>query len=93
MRPDARDVDDEMNRERNRLTGAPVRKTNIGRQDTVRQARERLLRGVRVDGAQAAEMAGVERLQQIERFGAAHLADQDAIRPVTQAPRGADPRS
>ena len=33
---------------------------------------------------QAAQVAGVERLQQVERFAAAHLADEDAIGPVPQ---------
>ena len=63
-------------------------KPDVRRQHAVRQARERLLGGVRVNRAQAAEMAGVQRLQQVERLGAAHLADQDAIGPMTE--RGAE---
>ena len=41
-----------------------------------------------VDRADAAGMAGAPGLQQVERFGAAHLADRDAVGP--QAQRGAD---
>ena len=37
-----------------------------------------------MDGAQAAKMARVQRLQQIEGLGAADLTDEDAIRPVPQ---------
>ena len=81
-----------MNRQRNRLARAPVRQADIGRQDAMRQARECLLGGVRVDGAQAAEMARVQRLQQVEGLGAADLADEDAIGPVPQVPREADLR-
>ena len=73
---------------RDGLADAAMRQPHIGGQDTMRQAGERLLGGVRVDGAQAAEMTGVERLQQVERFRATHLANQDAIRPV--AKRGAE---
>ena len=61
-----------------------MRQTDIGRQNAMCQARECLLRRVRVNGAQAAEMARVQRLQQIESFGAADLADENAIRPVPQ---------
>ena len=50
----------------------------------MRQARQGLLGGVCVDRAQTAEMARVQRLQQVERLSAAHLADEDAIRPMTK---------
>jgi hypothetical protein len=46
------------------------------------------MRGTGVDGPDAAGMAGAPGLQQIERFGAAHLADRNAVR--AQAQRGAD---
>ena len=45
-------------------------------------------RGARVDRADAAGMASAPRLQQVQRLGAAHLADRDAVGP--QAQRGAD---
>ena len=72
---------------RNRLPRAPVRQADIGGQDTVCEARECLLRGVRMDGAQAAEMTRVERLQQVEGLGATDLTDEDAIGPVRSAAR------
>ena len=61
-----------------------MRQPDIGGQDTVGQPRERLLGGVRVDRAQAAQVPGVERLEQIEGFGATHFAHQDAIRTMSQ---------
>ena len=44
--------------------------------------------GAGMDGADAAGMAGAPGLEQVERFGAAHLADRDAV--GAQAQRGAD---
>ena len=41
-----------------------------------------------MDGADAAGMAGAPGLEQVERFGAAHLADRDAV--GTQPQRGAN---
>ena len=84
MSANSRDVHDEVNRQRDGFARAPVRQSDVGGQHTVRQAREGLLRGVRVDGAQAAEMPGVQRLQQVERFRATDLADEDAIGPMPQ---------
>ena len=81
---DAGDVRTTVDGQRDRLTRAPMRQADVGGQDAMRQPRQCLLGGVRVNRAQAAEMAGVQRLQQVERFRAAHLADQDPIRPVPQ---------
>src|SRR5262245_43654001 len=61
-----------------------MRKPHIRSANTVRQAGERLLGRIRVNGAQAAEMPGVECLQKVEGFRPANLADEDAIRPVPQ---------
>ena len=63
----ARDVHDQLNRQRNGLPDAAMGQPDVGGQDAVREPRQRLLRGVRVNGAQAAQVAGVERLQQVER--------------------------
>ena len=41
-------------------------------------------RGPGVDRADPARMAGAPGLEQVQRFGAAHLADGDAIRPQPQ---------
>ena len=46
--------------------------------------RERLARAVGVQRAHRAVVAGVHRLQQVERLGSAHLADDDALRPHAQ---------
>ena len=43
-------------------------------------------RVVRVDGGDAARVAGVPGLEQLERRAVAHLADQDAIRAETASP-------
>ena len=37
-----------------------------------------------MDGGERAAVSGVEGLQQVGRFGAAHLADDDVIGPVAQ---------
>ena len=37
-----------------------------------------------VDGGERAAVSGVEGLQQVGRFGAAHFADDDVIGPVPQ---------
>ena len=55
--------------------------------DELLEPAQRAERGAGVDGADAAGMAGAPGLQEIERFGAAHLADRDAV--GTQAQRGA----
>ena len=46
---------------------------------------ERVARRVGVDGRQRAVVTGVHGLQHVERFGAAHLADDDAVGPHAQA--------
>lgn len=44
----------------------------------------RLLGRVRVIGAHVSKVAGVDGLRQVERPRAAHLADQNAVRPASQ---------
>ena len=56
--------------------------------DELLEAAQRAERGAGVDGADAAGMAGAPGLEEIERLGAAHLADRNAI--GAQAQRGAD---
>ena len=51
------------------------------------QARERVARRVGVDRAHGPLDAGVHGLQHVQRFGAAALADDDAVGPHAQ--RGA----
>ena len=49
------------------------------------QTRQGVTRGVGVDGRHRAVVAGVHRLQHVERLGAADLADQDSVRSHSQA--------
>ncbi len=84
MAIDAGDVHDDVNRERDRLADATMRETHVRREHAVRQTREGLLGRVCMDGAGAPEMAGVQRLEEIEGFGAAHFTDEDAVRSVAQ---------
>ena len=53
----------------------------------VSSARQRVARGVRVDGRERAVVAGVHRLEHVERLGAADLADDDPVGPHAQALR------
>ena len=48
---------------------------------TIVSAVQRVARAVRVDGRQAAVVAGVHGLQHVERLFAADLADDDAVGP------------
>ena len=50
----------------------------------VRKARQRSGGVVRVDGGEAAAVAGVERLKQVGGLGPTDLADDDVVRPVAQ---------
>src|SRR5688572_31165698 len=81
-------MNDDVNGERDSLADAVVRQPDICRQYAVRQASERLLGRVRVNRTQAPEMTGVQRLEEVERFGAADFPHENAIRAVTQ--RGAE---
>jgi hypothetical protein len=76
------DMHDEMDRKSNGFANAPVRQSNVRCQYAMGKAREGLFCGVRVNRAETAEVSGVQSLQQVERFGAAHLANEDAIRPM-----------
>ena len=61
----ARQVDDDVDRERDRLADTLVWQTDIGRQDAMDGARQRLFRRIRMNGAETPQMARVERLQQV----------------------------
>ena len=60
------------------------RQAHVAHLHHVLDAGQRVARGVGVDGGHAAVMAGVHRLQHVERLAAAHLADDDAIGPHAQ---------
>lgn len=78
------DVDDDVNGQGDRFTCALVWKPDVGRQDAVRQAHECLLGGVRMDRAERALMAGVQRLEQVERLRTADFTHEDAIGAVPE---------
>ena len=80
----ARDLDDEVDRRGNLLAHGALRQIQVGHRHHRVEAIERVARAVGVDGRQAAVVAGVHRLQHVERLGAAHLADDDAIGPHAQ---------
>src|SRR5262249_40411530 len=56
----------------------------IGHHDHVLEAVERVPRRIRMDGRHRTVMAGVHRLQHVEGFGAANLADDDTVRARAQ---------
>ena len=69
---------------RDRFSNASKWQTDIRSEHAVCEPRERLLCGVCMDCAQAAKMTCVEGLQEVERFRASDLADQDSIGPMTK---------
>jgi hypothetical protein len=73
-----------MDGKRNRLARAAMGQADIRCQHAMREARERLLGRVRVNRAQAAEVACIERLQEVERFCPTHLSNEDAIRAMAE---------
>src|SRR5688572_21733811 len=81
---DPSDVRNDLNSQRDRLTYAPVRQAHVRGQHTVRQSGQRLLGRVRMDRAHAAEMTGVERLQQIESFRSSYLSNKDSVGAVAK---------
>ncbi|MFN7984270.1 MAG: hypothetical protein U0Q11_20685, partial [Vicinamibacterales bacterium] len=70
------------------VTHGRIRHIHARLQHAGRQPRERLHRRTRVDGAQRPRVSGVERLEEVVGFPAAHLPDEDPIRSVAQ--RGAE---
>ena len=78
------DVHDKVNRQSDGFSDTPVRQPHVRGQHTVRQTCEGLLRGIRVDRAETAEVPGVQRLQQVERFPATDLTNQNAIGSMPQ---------
>jgi len=75
----ASDMHDEVNRQGDRLSDAGVREADVRRGNATGEPCERLFGRVRVQSAQAAKVASVRRLEEIERFRAAHLADEDSV--------------
>ena len=66
------------------LADGADRQVDAGHQDHGLQPREAVARGVGVDGGDRAVVAGVHRLQHVERGAVADLADDDAVGPHAQ---------
>jgi hypothetical protein len=80
----AREVDHLVDREGDRFAHAVARQFDIRGQHAVRHADQRLVWGIRMDRAETSQVAGVERLQQIERFGSPDFTDEDPIGPMAE---------
>jgi hypothetical protein len=78
------DVHDKVTRQSECFSDTPERQPHGRGQHTARQPCEGLLRGMRVDRAESAEVPGVQRLQQVERFRATDLTNQNAIGSMPQ---------
>ena len=66
------------------LDGA-IRKLHLALEHAGGEAAERLGGGIGVDGGQRAGVPGVKELEQIERFPAANLSEDDAVGPMAEA--------
>src|SRR5262245_25973319 len=73
-----------MNGQCDGLARAAMRQADVCSQDTMREPRERLLGVVRMDRRHASEMAGVKRLQKVERLRTANLPDKNPIGPMAE---------
>ena len=81
----ARGLDDDVDRAADHLADGARRQRIAAHGDHRFDARQRLARAVGVQRAHRAVVAGVHGLQQVERLGSAHLADDDALGPHAQA--------
>ena len=86
----ARDLHDHVDRSAQHLANGAGRQRITAHGDHRLDAGERLARAVGVQRAHRAVMAGIHGLQQIERLGAAHLADDDALRAACAGSCGPD---
>ena len=77
-------MNDEVERARDLLADRAHRQVEARHQHHRLDARERVALAVGVDGRQRAVVAGVHRLQHVERLGAAALADDDPVGPHAQ---------
>ena len=79
-----RDLNDHVERARDLLANRPQRQIDASGQHERLEPRERVARRVGVDRRQRALVAGVHRLEHVDRLGAANLADDDAVGPHAQ---------
>ena len=75
----ALDLHDQVERADDLRADGPRRQVDMRHLHHVLDAGQRVARGVGVHRGHRAVMAGVHRLQHVERLGAAHLADDDAV--------------
>ena len=80
----ALDLDDQVDRAGDLGAHRLARQVDARHADHVLHAGQRLARVVGVQRAHRAVVAGVHRLQHVERLGAAHLAADDPVRPHAQ---------
>ncbi len=80
----ARDLDDGRQGGADLLPRDPRRHVHAGYADHVFQARQRVARGIGMDRRHRAFVTGIHRLQHVDCLGAAHLADDDAVRTHAQ---------
>ena len=80
----ARLLDDELDGRRDLLAHRALRQVRRAHRDHRLDAGQRVARRVGVDGRQRSVVARVHRLQHVERFLAADLADDDAVGAHTQ---------
>ena len=79
-----RDLHDEVDGRRHLLPDGAVRDVQVRHRDHRVETIQRVARRVGVNRRQAPVVAGVHGLQHVERFGAADLADDDAVGTHTQ---------
>jgi hypothetical protein len=61
-----------------------VRQLHAALQNTTREARETLLRGICVDGAETPGVTGVKELQEVESLSASDLTQDQSVRAVAK---------
>ena len=77
-------VHDQIQRARHLSADGLQRQVVAGHQHHRLDARERVAGAVGVDGRERAVVAGVHRLEHVQRLGATHLADDDPVGPHAQ---------
>jgi hypothetical protein len=78
------DLHDNIKRISNVRPNGAVRKLDAALQDAARESGDSLFCRARMDCGQGSGMAGIEKLQQIERFTAPDFPKQQPIRPVAE---------
>ena len=77
-------MNQQVDRQRDSFANAVMRQPDTRGQHAMGQAHQCLLWRIGVDGAQAPEVARVQGLEQVERFGPADFPDENAIGPMPE---------